>query len=327
MKSSDEMVNSLLERRQAYLDEQTRKRKKYVRNTVSLCSICLVALLSFGAVQSGLFESKPPVTADVSGNSQEKEHSDAEKSDETALSSAESTQSDAEGSNDVSTGEEDRIVWADSIAVGDNEGLVEQNGDWISWGLHIALKEASDTDIFAVFARPQIDGAYEHEGMSMEEYYLAMSEERNLPEKLRQLLKDGESLKYGEALYTTGTPDGEKWVKDFYDERTRYYGEELLNRYIVDGNFLKEQLENDIVVSESACDATFAYNEAVQAYLTALAQTLQGAYPAEVKADESGLLLFVTREQLASLTAETTAEWLFTLANRDGTPNDFVDAE
>ena len=63
-----------------------------------------------------------------------------------------------------------------------------------------------------------------------------------------------------------------------------------MNRYIVDGNFLKEQLENDIVVSESACDATLAYNEAVQAYLTALAQTLQGAYPAEVKAEESGLL-------------------------------------
>lgn len=327
MKSSDEMVNSLLERRQAYLDEQRRKRKKYVRNTVSLCSICLVALLSFGAVQSGMFASKPPVTADVSDNSQEKEHSDTEKSEETALSSAESTQSDAEGSNDVSTGEEDRIVWADSIAVGDTEGLVEQNGDWVSWGLHIALKEALETDVFAIFAKPSIDNMFEYNGMCMEEYYFAMSEERNLPEKLRQLLKDGDALKYGEALYTTGTPDGERWVKDLYDERVRFYGEDLLNQYIVDGNFLKEQLENDIVVSESACDATLAYQEAENAYLTALSQTVQGAYPTEVKAEQSGLLLFMTREQFVSFTAENVGEWMFTLANRDGTPHDLIDAE
>ena len=67
----------------------------------------------------------------------------------------------------------------------------------------------------------------------------------NLFEKLAQLLKDGDVLKYGELVYTVGTPDGEKWAKELYDERIEYYGEELLSKYIVDGEFNKAQVEED----------------------------------------------------------------------------------
>ena len=35
-------------------------------------------------------------------------------------------------------------------------------------------------------------------------------------------------------------------AKEFYEERLAWYGEELLSRYIVDGEFLKEELEAEV---------------------------------------------------------------------------------
>ena len=67
-----------------------------------------------------------------------------------------------------------------------------------------------------------------------------------LYEKLAQLLKQGDSLKYGEALYTTGTPDGEKWTKELYEQRVEFFGEDLLSKYIVDGEFLRKSVESDM---------------------------------------------------------------------------------
>lgn len=65
-------------------------------------------------------------------------------------------------------------------------------------------------------------------------------------EKLGQLLKQGDSLKYGEMLYTTGTPDGERWDEKFYWQRIEFYGEELLAEYIVNGEFMREKVEADM---------------------------------------------------------------------------------
>ena len=59
------------------------------------------------------------------------------------------------------------------------------------------------------------------------------------------LLKEGDALKYGEALYTTGTPEGERWAKTLYDERVAYYGMEFLARYIVEGELMTETLERE----------------------------------------------------------------------------------
>ncbi len=67
-----------------------------------------------------------------------------------------------------------------------------------------------------------------------------------LYEKLAQLLKQGDMLKYGEALYTTGIPDGEKWTKELYEQRVEFFGEDLLSKYIVDGEFLRKSVESDM---------------------------------------------------------------------------------
>ena len=51
MKNCEEMVNSLLERREQYLAEQKRKRKVMTSTAASIYCVCLVALLGFGMWQ------------------------------------------------------------------------------------------------------------------------------------------------------------------------------------------------------------------------------------------------------------------------------------
>lgn len=63
MKNCDEMVNSLLERRDEYNVEQKRKKKNLIRITVSMCCVCLVALIGFSFWNGDLLEKKPPLSA------------------------------------------------------------------------------------------------------------------------------------------------------------------------------------------------------------------------------------------------------------------------
>ena len=64
MKNTNEMVNSLLERREHYEAEQKKKRSIITRTVTSICCFCLVVLLGFGVWQSGLFRTTPPVILD-----------------------------------------------------------------------------------------------------------------------------------------------------------------------------------------------------------------------------------------------------------------------
>ncbi len=61
MKNCDEMVNSLLERRDRYAAEQKRKRAVLARTVTSMCCVCLVALLGFGMWQGGMLSTTLPV--------------------------------------------------------------------------------------------------------------------------------------------------------------------------------------------------------------------------------------------------------------------------
>ena len=52
MKSYEEVTNNLLERRDRYVAEQNRKRKRMMGATISLCCCCLVAFIGFDVWQS-----------------------------------------------------------------------------------------------------------------------------------------------------------------------------------------------------------------------------------------------------------------------------------
>ena len=59
MKNYDELTNDLLERRDRYVADQKKKRKRVMGVATSLCCFCLVALLGFGMWQGGMFNTTP----------------------------------------------------------------------------------------------------------------------------------------------------------------------------------------------------------------------------------------------------------------------------
>lgn len=60
MKNSEEMVNSLLERRDRYVAERKKKKAVITRTVTSMCCVCLVAFLGFGIWQGGMFRTSMP---------------------------------------------------------------------------------------------------------------------------------------------------------------------------------------------------------------------------------------------------------------------------
>ena len=60
MKTCDEMVNSLLERREQYAAAQKRKRTGIARAAASMCCVCLVALMGIGVWNGGMFDAASP---------------------------------------------------------------------------------------------------------------------------------------------------------------------------------------------------------------------------------------------------------------------------
>jgi len=64
MKNYEEITNELLERRDCYIAEQKRKRKTAMGVITSCCCVCLVALLSFGMWQRGMFRTTPAAVPD-----------------------------------------------------------------------------------------------------------------------------------------------------------------------------------------------------------------------------------------------------------------------
>ena len=65
MKTCDEMVNSLLERRAQYVSAQKKKKKVIARTTVSVSSVALVSLAGFALFKNDAFHEKPPITDSV----------------------------------------------------------------------------------------------------------------------------------------------------------------------------------------------------------------------------------------------------------------------
>lgn len=66
MKNSEEMVNSLLERRDRYATEQKKKKAIITRTVTSMCCVCLVALLGFGMWKGGSFNTPGVDTPGIS---------------------------------------------------------------------------------------------------------------------------------------------------------------------------------------------------------------------------------------------------------------------
>ncbi|MDO5331404.1 MAG: hypothetical protein Q4E99_01880 [Bacillota bacterium] len=179
---------------------------------------------------------------------------------------------------------------------------------------------------FAITAKyrptPERVSGFTYEGKTLFELARAADNERMMPDKMSELLKCGDELKYGEALYKTGGPDGVKWSQELYEEKVAYFGKDLLNKYIVDGRFLADQLEKDIEAYHES-SAARTYKLAYNAYLSeVLAETEKVLSENNIKYERTpystdSLNIAVTADELENIPLEHIEFWIFGLTNNN----------
>ncbi len=297
MKTCDEMVNSLFQRREQYLAEQKRKR----RNAVIAAALYCCAFAVIGGIALSVKLSTARQTETVTPSS--------------------ITSADPEtDSSDVTTPEQMPdlpVVWSDGVdfrALGYWEHDVQEwNGKSISDKLYDALNKNDENCLFAVTAEYfwSEDKAV-YNGKTVAQYREeARAKEHELFVLEKLLLDNGDDLKYGEALYQTGTPDGVQWGERLYKETVSMIGQDTIDKYIVDGVFLKDELLLDIEkVKEEYNTAYQAYEQAYIGYPTQVYETLGKQLKAKgnryIVCDSDGIfmLMFISKDDLADLTLD-----------------------
>ena len=306
MKTCDEMVNSLLERREQYAVAQ-KKKKRVLVSTIT--SLCVVAIVGVAVWKMPSVTEQPPVTPDDQQNS-------------TTQTTPITT---------TTTKPTYHILWADSHD-NDAEGWTTYQGRECCFCLYEVLKD-HPVDKIAIRVEGGISEDFLYNGKTIEEYREAYNQEWWLFQKLSTLIKEGEVLKYGDAVYTTGTPDGEGMAKEFYEERLAWYGEELLSRYIVDGEFLKEELEAEVERRlngyHPARDELFAAIDAGKekaiAELKPVLDSLGLDYEEQTNAGE--LVFFATADEFVALPKDAVCGTCHWAARGNGSDDLFCDYE
>lgn len=294
MKNCAEMVSSLFERRAHYINEKKRKRKVIIRTLLTFFCIASAAFLGFGIKKIGILDSFPQ------------------------LSESSSAQSE---NNNPSENQSFTVIWATDGSDTEDHCLVEWNGKQIEYSLLTALQNISENIKAAIIAQPYIDKQYVYNEKSLAEYETAANAERNLPDKLGQLIKLGDCLKYGEILYQTGAPNGEKWSKEAYDEKASFFGEELLSKYITNGEFLIEKAQSDFEAAFKTGEAQNSYELACLAYFSDMLKAAKKQLEAQginhdiiIKSDH--LIFYASEKEFAPLALDNTSNWYFTLADK-----------
>lgn len=189
----------------------------------------------------------------------------------------------------------------------------------VSSELYEALSSAKDDDYLDIIVSSAltVSGDFEYQGKKYSQYSMEYSQNKLLLKKQEELLEDGELLKYGDALYATGTPDGIKWPEKRYNEALEYYGD-LLDTYIVDGEFLRDKLQGDGVATKEKMDTLYAImQEASNAYAINFAQTNLQCFKdagAEASIKEDKINLHITKKQLSKLSIENKESYSLDLA-------------
>ncbi len=120
----------------------------------------------------------------------------------------------------------------------------EWNGLNVSTYLAEKFLSGAETDVYAIRVENGsfvIPDDYVYEGQTYAELKQLRNEYYEKSEKLWDAFKAGYGLIYGETSYTSGTPDGEKWTEEYYNEMLDEYGEEYRVIYDRFEEILKEK--------------------------------------------------------------------------------------
>ena len=364
MKNCDEMTKSLIERRDEYLAEQKKKRKTAAKILAPVASFCIVALIGIGAWKLGIYTTKPPVAdGEIIANTNEKwngenevdepiqtpidaEGSEKHYDEDTAIEEPSTPPTPSEDDPfggkaqgwgdapvDIPKSDEETAVPVELTTpapVTDDCALMWWKNKFTVYGsLYRVLTDTPDTEL-AIRAeyRPAVVDVtnFRYEGKTLLEWYEYDNDQ--MYERMWTLYKIGDELKYGEALYTEGSPEGYKWDKNLYAEQVAYFGEELINEYIKNGEFDSERLKADIDAYED--NDVKMYPIAYSAYLASVmpkcaAKLTSNNVRCALNADNT-LTIYVTAAQFENLPLDDLGNWTFRLAGETNAPSDAVEA-
>lgn len=322
MKNTKDYTQEILRRSNEKI--QNRKRKQRIAVTLCMClAICAVAGGAFALPKlinnSSENSSGSQVTESSSIVQDNTDNGNTAGTDDIPFFSGADV-----GSDEVIL-DDKPVIWGDSVGSSEDYGICEWHGKSVSIRLYDELEKNDENVLFAVSPTNfNINNDFVYNGKTLSQYAADRENEYLAFNKLGMILKEGDSLRYGELLYKGGAPNGEKWAESFYHERVEMYGEEFLATYIVDGEFLKDKVEQDL---DAMSDRTASklYDEAVEAYrlhtIKELAKALdeQGIRYEMIK---NYLVMYVTETELAQLSLSQPSQWHFCLAVDLGQPQD-----
>ena len=349
MKTYKEMADDALNRISQYETEKQNKRKKTIRIAAPAVSCCLVAAVCIGMWQGGTLKDRTKLAdpADAGEKIYTPEEIEAQNQQEKQLEQQYEKQQEELENNRQSDAKPD-----EQIIISDNENIKGSEASsmdvCIFWwknkismygDLYRAINDDPD-GTFALTAKyrptPEKVSGFTYEGKTLFQLAVESDNERMMPEKMAELLKVGDELKYGTALYETGTPDGIKWDRALYEEKVAYFGT-LLDKYIIDGSFLADQLKMDIealksinvtmpdgtttTITHGETSAREQYVRAYSVYLEGvLAETEKILSENNIKCERApystdSLNIVVTAEELENLPLEHMEFWVFGLTN------------
>ena len=201
---------------------------------------------------------------------------------------------------------------------------IHRNGWNMSGELYFAMENADPDALFAVLVTRDYDYndmmRFSYGGKTRGEWEVEREILRTHQHKLGELSKEGLWLQYGEALYTTGTPDGEKWAKELYEERVNFYGAYFLEQYIINGTLQSDQIAQEMKNNEARLQEISAVLVKLEDAYTA--RNAEEDYQAFAKKGvrytlKSGrLYIFVTPKELSKLRVRGKSGFFLSLANR-----------
>ena len=291
MKTYKEMADDALDRISQYEKEKQNKRKRITKIAVPAVSCCLVIVAFMGMWQNSTLKYRT-------------------KYQDEQIYTPEEILSDKEDMKGSESSLMDFCIfwWKNKITM---------YGD-----LYWAIND-NPGGSFTVSAeyRPRVEKVtgFTYEGKTLYQLAVEADNERMMLEKMAELLKYGDELKYGTALYGTGTPDGIKWDRALYEEKVAYF-ENLLDKYIIDGRFLADKLMKDID-EYNETSAAQTYKLAYNVYLeTVLPKSEKILSEYNIKCERTpyskdSLNMVVTAEELENLPLEHIEFWVFSLTN------------
>lgn len=318
MKNYNEMANDVLRRIKENDAIKARKRKMYAGYVTSLAAMAVIAIVGFNVWHNV----NPPISDDI----ENPPIAGDQIADDTENNVLDST--DEQPPNILVDSE---VVWADKDNM--EAAIIEWNGKKISATLYDAFEKCEENRLFAIAANcTYVDKEYIYNGKSIAEYEAEMLKEQELVTKLEGLLKEGDYLKYGKDLYLTGTPEGEKWSKELYDDRVCMYGDDVLDKYIQNGEFLRDKLESDLenlFKEEAQLQYEMALGEYVNSVNMKLKEKLEEKdIASDFSLEVDYLLIYVSEAEFEQLEIEKQSDWLFSLAVKAGDePQDMDDVE